>query len=537
LAAGLHDREVYVAFGRHLERANRLADAMRLYRAGLSRYPGDKTLTNRLKLVESNLDEQRFIERRKGTISGQASAKAMFKVNAVRCRTLSGRPAIKACEEALSVEPDNPVFKRRLAELTPPPSRPADPPVAQEPSAVRESPRPPAVATKQAVEQDKLHAWTTNIQRQLARLGYDPGPIDGLPGARTRNAIRELSGQPGMDLPTTELGEMLSAALDRAVGLEARALEHLQTAERQLADGRSDGAAAALAQALAQAPWSRLVAVRKATIEQGIEKLEADRRLAQARAEAEQLQRAQQAREAQAARELALAQRQRREEAERLAREQTLAEQRSSGEEQRLAAERALAEQRAVQERALAEARRRDEMAKTAAREARLEQLIADARQALDGGDFGSGLALVKQAKELNADSGPLARLEAKILSAQLLAEARAAFSRAQQLQDSRALPEPRLVTLKVAYEKVMRALERAPANNAASELRERIVALRTEVLADAERLEEQRRRLVVAKAALHEHVAQLAKVEAELAARELDAKLEAQRVLERMWP
>lgn len=588
LEAGVDDLEVYVAFGRHLERANRLADATRLYREGLSRYPRDRTLTNRLKLAESNLEEQRFIERRKGTNSGQASAKAMFKVNAVRCRTLSGKLAIEACQEALSVEPDNPVFKRRLAELTPPPSRPAAPPIAPEPPAVIATPQPPVVTTEQAAEQEKQRAWTANIQRQLARLGYDPGPIDGLPGARTRTAIRELADQPGVDLPTTELGETLSAALDRAVGLEARALEQMQTAERQLAEGRSDGAAAALAQALAQAPWSRFVAARRAVIEQGIVELEANRRLAQARAEAEQRQRAIEALEreaedarqrgdlaaaaqileqalaqypgaesllarqrdiaeqqrAQQARELALAQRRRQEEAERLAREQALAEQRRLEEEQRLAAERALVEQRrqgaaqqAAQERALAEERRRrEELAETAAREARLEQLITEARQAMDGGDFGNGLALVKQARELAVDSEPLARLEAQILGAQLLAEARAAFSRAQQLQGSGALPEPRLVTLKVAYDKVTSALEKTPASNAATELHDRIVALRTEVLAEAERLEEQRRRLTAAKVALREHIAQLAKVEAELAARELDSKLEAQRVLERMW-
>ncbi|HEX9647678.1 MAG TPA: peptidoglycan-binding domain-containing protein [Alphaproteobacteria bacterium] len=37
-----------------------------------------------------------------------------------------------------------------------------------------------------------------DIQSGLARMGYDPGPIDGVMGPRTRDAIRQYQGQHGL---------------------------------------------------------------------------------------------------------------------------------------------------------------------------------------------------------------------------------------------------------------------------------------------------------------------------------------------------
>ena len=37
-------------------------------------------------------------------------------------------------------------------------------------------------------------------QRRLAELGFDPGPADGRPGARTAAAIRAFQAQRGLDV-------------------------------------------------------------------------------------------------------------------------------------------------------------------------------------------------------------------------------------------------------------------------------------------------------------------------------------------------
>lgn len=53
------------------------------------------------------------------------------------------------------------------------------------------------------------------IQRRLASLGYDPGPVDGILGRRTRAAIRELQDREGLPVTGT-ISDDLEAALRSA---------------------------------------------------------------------------------------------------------------------------------------------------------------------------------------------------------------------------------------------------------------------------------------------------------------------------------
>jgi len=53
------------------------------------------------------------------------------------------------------------------------------------------------------------------VQELLAQLGYDPGPADGMPGERTRDAIRKFETDRG--LPAAgEISPELLAALRQA---------------------------------------------------------------------------------------------------------------------------------------------------------------------------------------------------------------------------------------------------------------------------------------------------------------------------------
>ena len=56
----------------------------------------------------------------------------------------------------------------------------------------------PATTLPPAVETLSGRELLAGIQRELSRLGYDPGPVDGLMGNRTRNAIRAYQGSVGL---------------------------------------------------------------------------------------------------------------------------------------------------------------------------------------------------------------------------------------------------------------------------------------------------------------------------------------------------
>jgi peptidoglycan hydrolase-like protein with peptidoglycan-binding domain len=42
-----------------------------------------------------------------------------------------------------------------------------------------------------------------DLQQRLVELGYDPGPVDGLPGSRTTNALRQLQEDSGLEVTGT----------------------------------------------------------------------------------------------------------------------------------------------------------------------------------------------------------------------------------------------------------------------------------------------------------------------------------------------
>jgi endonuclease YncB( thermonuclease family) len=90
---------------------------------------------------------------------------------------------------------------------------------------------------EEAVEKPKLSQLIRGIQQDLADLGYKPGPIDGIMGARTERAIRQF--QRDNQLPIT------SQPLDSlgAVGQLASTLQKYKeskTARRRKVTGKTD---------------------------------------------------------------------------------------------------------------------------------------------------------------------------------------------------------------------------------------------------------------------------------------------------------
>ncbi len=65
-------------------------------------------------------------------------------------------------------------------------------------------------------------ALVADVQRGLARLGYDPGPADGVVGAKTRRAIRRFQTRAGL-AADGKVSVALKAAIDREINRRAAA--------------------------------------------------------------------------------------------------------------------------------------------------------------------------------------------------------------------------------------------------------------------------------------------------------------------------
>ena len=123
---------------------------------------------------------------------------------------------------------------QRLARKWRPRRSTAEPPVhAQRPST--SAARAPKTGAESA--RDRI----ANLQRALRRLGYDPGPVDGILGARTRAAIRAFQADAGLPV-TGQVSERLeSAVLDAAgnvVGVVVAKLDAIRIAREAPATSR-----------------------------------------------------------------------------------------------------------------------------------------------------------------------------------------------------------------------------------------------------------------------------------------------------------
>ena len=74
------------------------------------------------------------------------------------------------------------------------------------------TPRTPNAGTEST--RDRI----ANLQRALRRLGYDPGPVDGVPGTRTRAAIRAFQADAGLPV-TGQVSEGLESAVLAAIAI------------------------------------------------------------------------------------------------------------------------------------------------------------------------------------------------------------------------------------------------------------------------------------------------------------------------------
>ena len=105
---------------------------------------------------------------------------------------------------------------QRLARQWQPRTSTAEPPVHEQRPSTSAAPAPRAPNAGADSTRDRI----ANLQRALRRLGYDPGPVDGIPGARTRAAIRAFQTDAGLPVNGLISERLESAVLAAIVAAE-----------------------------------------------------------------------------------------------------------------------------------------------------------------------------------------------------------------------------------------------------------------------------------------------------------------------------
>lgn len=103
------DTDVRLALADALTRLNRYQEAVDSLRLGLQISSADSRVEKKLRLVESYLQEQKSIEERSQKAAPDRSAKpdVALQLERVRCTNLTGDPALKACDKALQLAPED----------------------------------------------------------------------------------------------------------------------------------------------------------------------------------------------------------------------------------------------------------------------------------------------------------------------------------------------------------------------------------------------------------------------------------------------
>ena len=138
--------------------------------------------------------------------------------NLAASRALSSDPELR--EEAVSfrdriagrLTPAQLAKAQRLARVWQPRRSTAEPPVYKQRPSTSAAPAPRASSAGAVSTRDRI----ANLQRALRRLGYDPGPSDGILGDRTRAAIRAFQADAGLPI-TGQISEGLESAVLAAV--------------------------------------------------------------------------------------------------------------------------------------------------------------------------------------------------------------------------------------------------------------------------------------------------------------------------------
>jgi tetratricopeptide (TPR) repeat protein len=101
------DVDARLAMSDSLTRLGRYQDAVDLLRQGLELAPADGRIQGKLRVAESYLQEKRLIDARGDSPAQAAKPEVTLQLERVRCTSLTGDAALKACEKALQLAPQD----------------------------------------------------------------------------------------------------------------------------------------------------------------------------------------------------------------------------------------------------------------------------------------------------------------------------------------------------------------------------------------------------------------------------------------------
>jgi tetratricopeptide (TPR) repeat protein len=96
-----------IALADALMAGRRYQEAVEVLSIGVDLAPGNAQFKEQLKLAESFVKEQKWIQRQSGQYEETSQSNAQFRRNVIRCTRLKGESALSACEQALGEKPED----------------------------------------------------------------------------------------------------------------------------------------------------------------------------------------------------------------------------------------------------------------------------------------------------------------------------------------------------------------------------------------------------------------------------------------------
>lgn len=227
------DSGLHISLGKALESLGQHDEAVEVYRQGLQYVPGDPDLRKYYSIARSQQEEAGFMARRREARKKTGSPTSV-RLETLRCVGKTGTEALAACDRALELDPNLTEVLKRRGSLLRATGRTL-PALESYQRAVRLQPGDDesraAVAELQARARRERQATASTtkasspvarqVQQLLKQLGYDPGPVDGQPGARTTRAVKSYQrdrGVPADGVVSEKLLVQLRASTTLAAG-------------------------------------------------------------------------------------------------------------------------------------------------------------------------------------------------------------------------------------------------------------------------------------------------------------------------------
>jgi tetratricopeptide (TPR) repeat protein len=172
-------------------RLKRHKEAVAVLQQGLAFKPGDEELRHRLSLAKSLLEEQEWIQKKHSALQPSARVEQQdteTKLNIIRCKSLKGGPALKACDAGLKRLPDNVTLLIGKADALLDLKR-IPPAITAYRQALRQEPHNALARSKLQIAEAKRQALVAKCMKRSGEAGLAACEEGFLKGAKDQAAI------------------------------------------------------------------------------------------------------------------------------------------------------------------------------------------------------------------------------------------------------------------------------------------------------------------------------------------------------------